>query len=77
MGMVGRCCVPRTTGKSCENFEQSPPRWKMLEQRMKEMEIEMTNHLATAHDVSPGVAAIGIPRQKMLGLRVTKMLILD
>ena len=44
---------------------------------MKEMEIEMTNHLVTAHDVSPGVAAIGIPRQKMLRLRVTKMLILD
>ena len=49
----------------------------MLERRMKEMEIEMTNHLVTAHNVSLGVAAIGIPRRKMLGLRVMKMLILD
>ena len=45
----------------------------MLERRMKEMEIERTNHLATAHDVSPGVAAVGIPRQKMLRLRVMKI----
>ncbi len=44
---------------------------------MKGMEIDMTNQLATAHNVSLGVAAVGIPRQKMLGLRVTKMLILD